>query len=296
MLLLGVALAAAPPPIVNGETTQDFPGVVLLYATDAGGNLAATCTGTIIASGWVLTAAHCLADDGSFSVDQLYVMFVDRLSQASGSNSVLASAWIAHPDYDPVSAEHDVGLVQFDGGGEVVPVYDTPPAATDEGRSFTIVGFGATSETDTSTELTKREASVPLKLYDETFYYTDDPSQNACFGDSGGPLFRVSALDGNYAIVGVMNWVTACTGGSLASGRIDQQLDFIEAYVTPTYADAYGDGPGLRPADEVETDEVNPVEPNPVACGLDVGGGQLAMWAAAAAVVFGRGHRKRHTD
>lgn len=283
MLLLSAALASTPPPIVNGDITQDFPGVVLLYATDAGGNLAATCTGTVIAPGWVLTAAHCVLDDGSFSIDQIYVLFVDRLSQAGGSNSTLASQWIAHPDYDPVTAQNDVGMVEFPALGEAVPIYDTPPTTTDEGRQFTIVGFGATDETDTS-DPTKRTATVPLKLYDESFYYTDDPSQNGCFGDSGGPLLRVSAIDGSYAVVGVMSWVTGCTGGSMASGRIDQQLDFIESFVTPTYADAYSDGPGLRPADEVAGDEVNAVKPNPVGCGVGVVGGQLAMILASAAL------------
>ena len=282
MFVFSLALAVAPPPIVHGEVTHDYPEVVLLYAADASGSLASSCTGTVIAPAWVLTAAHCLVDTTEFRVDQVYVLFVDRFSEASGSNSAVATRWVMHPDYRESTAEHDVGLVEFSGEGASVALYDTAPAAADEGRDYTIVGFGATSESDTSTELTKRVAHVPLDDFDGSFYYTEDNVQNACSGDSGGPLFRVSAIDGSYALAGVMNWVTACSGGSLASARIDQQLDFIEGYVVPTYADAYADGPGLRPADEAEGSDTKAVEPNPVACGFAASVGWLGVVGAFA--------------
>lgn len=41
-----VALAAAPPPIVNGTPTDDYPEVVLLRHTTADGRVAFVCTGT----------------------------------------------------------------------------------------------------------------------------------------------------------------------------------------------------------------------------------------------------------
>ena len=53
LLLATLALAQEAPPIVNGDTTSDYPEVVLLYMEYSGG-MAAECTGELIADDWVL--------------------------------------------------------------------------------------------------------------------------------------------------------------------------------------------------------------------------------------------------
>lgn len=280
------AQAAAPPPIVGGQRSTAFPEVVLLYALDSNGNLAASCSGTVIADGWVLTAAHCVADDGDFQVHELYVCFVDRSSEVSASTSVLASTWVVHPAFEPTTAIHDVALVQFASANKTtMNLYDTPPSSADEGRAYTLVGFGSTGQNDYSADFDKREAEVALDSFDADFYYTYRDDQNACLGDSGGPLLRVSRATGEYALAGVMNWVTACEGGTLASARIDKQLDFIETYAAVSFSEPFSDGAGVRPADEAPgRDEFNATEPNGVACatavpfGWSAAGGAAVLW------------------
>jgi V8-like Glu-specific endopeptidase len=283
--LARVAFAGAPPPIVGGGATHDYPEVVLIYAENSQGNLATTCTGTIIAGGAVLTAAHCFdGEELGFEVANVYVLEVDSLAEQGDRNTSTATGWQVHPSFDRNSGEHDVALVSFaQNSSSKAAIYDTAPSADDVGRDYTIVGFGLSSESDTSGDLKKREAEVPLYDFDRAFYYTYDQTgkSNACSGDSGGPLFRVSAHGGDYALAGVMNSVSGCTGGSLASARIDEQLDWISGIVSVETVDAYDDGPADKPADEApgNVDENgDPVEPNGVGCGL----GLAASWAAVA--------------
>jgi MYXO-CTERM domain-containing protein len=287
------AFAGAPPPVVNGNATHDYPEVVLVYATNAQGNLAGTCTGTLIARGAVLTAAHCLAEEKlGFAVGQVSIMELDALAEQSGGNTSTASGWTLHPAADLDSGVHDVALVQYNQSSGTAPIrlFTGAPSDDDLGRDYTIVGFGLTGETDTDHDLKKRRAEVPLADYDADFLYTWDESdqQNACEGDSGGPLFRVRKSDGAYALAGVMDWVSGCTGGSLASGRSDAQLAWIEGLVEVETVADFGDGPARANDDPPGDDgDGNEDEPRLFGCSHAAAPVDVAL-AVAALAALGR--------
>ena len=306
MLLVAFALAAEPPPppIVNGETTSDYPEVLFLYMTDKRETAAAACTGSLVAEDWVLTAAHCVSDSAGFRL--AYVSAHVGKDTNHITQSIEADDWFAHPDYDGQSYYNDVGLIHlsttFD-GVPLMPVDLDGLVPEESGESMRLVGFGATGDNDTAYTMKKRVADVPLEDYDKRLLLTYDKpdQQNACHGDSGGPVLRLRD-DGGYATLGVMDAVGGqnpdCEGNGLWSARIDAYTDFIEEYVdlqswddlNPKADDGEGAGVDDTGRDESDDGGVSGVfdnDQNAVSC-ASAGGAPSALLLALAGLFTAR--------
>lgn len=237
LLSISLALAAAPPPppIINGDITTDYPEVVLIYAYDSRG-YGGACTGSVIAEKWVLTAAHCVHSDASFTVEGVYVAFVNNSNDMDQSNSVAARNWYEHDDYDPNSGYNDIALIELrtKADGPFMPITNGAIRPADVGQDFRIVGFGATSDNDNSSVQKKRFVDVPLEDYDPSLMHTLDNAddQNACHGDSGGPVLRLYD-DGTYAVAGIVDFGgPSCMRDGTYSARVDHFLTWIDDYTT----------------------------------------------------------------
>jgi len=256
-LVLSMSPAIA---VVGGtdDTANDFSNVGLLQLR-VQGQWFDFCSGTLVESDVVLTAAHCtdfLQDEGDdgFGPDDLRISFDPDPDETSTYFTV--DHIVVHPDWFTAPAclgnskrlclappAEDIALVWLD---DTVDGVDPAPIA-DAGyldeldlstETFTVVGYGV-DEFITGVIIAplanivvdgirsyREVTAIPARdVFPDRFLKI---TKSTCFGDSGGPLFH------GDTVVGINTWTFSyrCDGPNFAY-RVDSEVaqTFLNTYL-----------------------------------------------------------------
>ncbi len=172
-LLLGLAASGPAQAVIRGTGSSLGAHTVRI----AGSHY---CTGVAIAQTLIVTAAHCAGRS---------------MRVVGGGRTVGVSKSAALDDGRRVQVSGDAAILRVTHlPGGVSPVAVGPG----HGDSFTIAGYGTANEASRAAFGTLREA----RLVQHGAFALVDPHRSgsigasACFGDSGGPVMRGSALVG----------------------------------------------------------------------------------------------------
>lgn len=223
--LMTAPAAAAPPgdetgpvqPYVVGgrDATEAYSFVASLQLT-VSGELRHFCTGSLITTRWVSTAAHCVQDRIIPGTTKARVGSTDR---TAGGTLVGVTRVVVHPKFDINKPGYDVALVELDQPVAYRPVLLAPRAGK-VGSLNRIMGWGVVCDADLVTDPVCRQAPKVLqeldtkRLPDQRCSGIDffdpkrelcigdrnDEARQACFGDSGGPL--VQRVSGRWMLIG----------------------------------------------------------------------------------------------
>ncbi|CAK6957913.1 ST14 transmembrane serine protease matriptase a [Scomber scombrus] len=214
--------------IVGGQDAEEgeFPWQVSLHVKGFGH----VCGASMISPRWLVTAAHCVQDDGrtKFSQPATWEAYLGLHAQRNVGRNVAKrnlKQVIPHPNYNAYTYDNDIALMELDSPvtySDYIQPICLPAAQHDfpAGNTVWITGWGATREGGfAATVLQKAQVRIINRSVCNTLMGGQITSRmlcagvlsggvDACQGDSGGPLS--SPLKGRNFLAGVVSWGDGC--------------------------------------------------------------------------------------
>jgi hypothetical protein len=228
-ILISLMLLGAPSShaqdvrarIYGGEFATLYNGPVALIVTST-----FLCTGILVGSREVLTAAHCTAGDESDSEYQVFV----------GGGQYGVSTRYYNGDYDPSAddfdaAPYDLGILLLNSavtGTSPIPVLVGDPVGV--GESTVIYGYGANELSGLPDRDPRQEGKVGQAVIINTAggLLTSNhltAGASVCGGDSGGPM--IQSVGGRAVVVGTLSVGLNTTQNGFCYLAGDGEFDYV---------------------------------------------------------------------
>jgi hypothetical protein len=222
----------------------DFPWQVYMIA----GNY--RCGASIIAPGWVLTAAHCTETDNGVPISAYQMSIVagaDNPASLTQGKTYRISEAIVHENYNSVTLENDIAVLRISGAIDypnatpikLVSASDVAGGATTPGVMTWVTGWGLTSVAPNVFPTKLQKVQLPIVSNNQaSVVWSSIPAsdlmagylngnRDACNGDSGGPL--VVPVLGEYKLAGIVSWGSSSCNTYGAYTRVSLFTDWIKS-------------------------------------------------------------------
>ncbi len=232
--------------IIGGEQTVSYPWMVSITAYDRH-----HCGGVLIASDWVITAAHCMESIPCYNIDEKELKIAVGSHDLDKQKIIIMADSIIHPDYNCLYDDSDIALLKLKESIDL-PLLKIIGSDTENTEAVTlgwgIIGYDPPLFPDwppisilpnTLQELTVNIISnseckefYPDELTDNMICTVADDGKGACSGDSGGPL--IIKQNGEWVLAGITNWGAdeGCASGKPdVFARVSKFKDFIYKHI-----------------------------------------------------------------
>lgn len=237
-----VAVITSESSVNNNSIAESTVAIFAYVITQDDQEQQFTCTGSVLTANTILTAAHCVPEEGEYKASALYVVFNSDLKSIVKENVRKVVSTAVHPSWGVEKQgdknTHDLAVLKF--AGSLPENYHQANILwtknqIHKGLTVTLAGYGLI-ETDGenvkhSDHLRKVDVDVAGAWGKTEVVLDQSRGKGACHGDSGGPAFvNLNGIDYVWGVTSRgagQNGKDDCSGFAIYT-NVSTELRFVK--------------------------------------------------------------------